>query len=105
MTHSRQPQTPAEVQGVRLPHGRHPYFDLMMDVAGRIQMAMFDNRVSYETLADALGWTLDETADRLTGDYDFSLEEIAKVETVLGADVLIVTRDDRPDRRRRTSAP
>lgn len=105
MTHSRQPRTPSEAQGVRLPPGRHPHFDLPMEVASRIVAAMFDNRVSYEALADALGWTLEDTADRLTGDYDFDLMEIAKIEAALGADVLFVTRDDRPGRRRRTPAP
>ena len=74
----------------RTPEETKRFVSKLLDVADRIHAILEKKGMTQKDLAKALGKSESEISKWLTGTHNLELKTIAKIEKVLGEDVLII---------------
>jgi hypothetical protein len=59
-----------------------------IDITKRIRVILAEQNLTIDDLAPLLGKEVDETYIMINGMYNLTLEDITKIETVLGVDII-----------------
>ncbi len=75
-----------------IPSDRKRFYKISMDIVDQIFDYLRQNNLSQKDLAAKLGKKESEISKWMSGNHNFSIKTIAKIEAVLGEDILLVPK-------------
>lgn len=75
-----------------IPAETHIFIRKYTDILDRVQAILDRKGMKRRDLAEALGKSESEVSKWLAGEHNFTLKSIAKLEAVLGEDILVVAK-------------
>ena len=87
----------------RTPKETDRFVSRMLDIAERIQAILSAKNMTQKDLAKAMGKSESEISKWLTGLHNLEMKTITKIETVLGEEIIVISKGIESKKRSRNS--